>query len=199
MITPVDLETTVFRRGFRGYSTTEVQEFMVRITHDYEHLYRENIELKEKIETLQSQLSQYQVMEETLRNAMILAQESADEVKNLAQSKADLIIREAEQRGEHIKARLKEEIQLEIQKLTELKQQVEFFKCQFKSFLTSLMEIAEHKLDMHIPWDKILASTQPAMEECLTPGVDSIKSQQMVETATTTEKEAVKAWLDQEE
>ena len=199
MITPVDLETTVFRRGFRGYNTTEVQEFMVRITHDYEHLYRENIELKEKIEALQNQLSQYQVMEETLRNAMILAQESADEVKNLAQSKADLIIREAEQRGEHIKARLKEEIQLEIQKLTELKQQVEFFKCQFKSFLTSLLEIAEHKLDMHIPWDKILASTQPAVEECLPPEVDSVKSQQMVETATTAEKEAVKAWLDQEE
>ncbi|HYH03178.1 MAG TPA: DivIVA domain-containing protein [Bacillota bacterium] len=200
MITPVDLETTVFRRGFRGYSTSEVQEFMVRITHDYEHLYRENIELKEKIEALQNQLSQYQVMEETLRNAMILAQESADEVKNLAQSKADLIIREAEQRGEHIKARLKEEIQLEIQKLTELKQQVEFFKCQFKSFLTSLMEIAEHKLDLHIPWDKILASTQPVVEECPQPEVvETEKVKQIAETATTVEKEAVKAWLDQEE
>ena len=81
-------------------------------------------------------------------------------MKNIAQGKADLIVREAEQRGEHIKDRLKEEIQLEIQKLTELKQQVEFFRCQFKSFLNSLMEIAEHKLDLHIPWDKILASTQ---------------------------------------
>jgi len=165
MITPVDLETTMFRRGFRGYNVGEVQEFMVMITHDYEHLYRENIELKEKIEALNNQLSQYQMMEDTLRNAMILAQESTDEVKNIAQGKADLIVREAEQRGEHIKARLKEEIQLEIQKLTELKQQVEFFRCQFKSFLNSLMEIAEHKLDLHIPWDKILASTQSQDEE----------------------------------
>jgi cell division initiation protein len=189
MITPVDLETTVFRRGIRGYNVGEVQEFMLRITHDYEHLYRENIELKEQVETLQSQLSQYQVMEETLRNALILAQESADDIKNVAQGKADLVVREAEQRGEHIKARLKEEIQIEVAKLTELRQQVELFKCQFKSFLTGLMEIAEHKLDMHIPWDKILDSTQATADDCLTDTNDQIK--RIVESAAASEKEAV--------
>jgi cell division initiation protein len=187
MITPVDLETTVFKRGFRGYNVGEVQEFMMTITHDYEHLYRENIELKEKIEALQNQLSHYQVMEETLRNAMILAQESAEDIKNTAQSKADLLIREAEQRGEHIKARLKEEIQIEVGKLTELRQQVDLFKCQFKSFLTGLMEIAEHKLDLHIPWDKILVSTQTTADECLTGFVDPLR--QTEETAVTIEKD----------
>ncbi|HOP74780.1 MAG TPA: DivIVA domain-containing protein, partial [Bacillota bacterium] len=50
MLTPVDLETTVFRRSFRGYNVQEVQEFMSKITHDYEHLYRENIDLKEKLD-----------------------------------------------------------------------------------------------------------------------------------------------------
>jgi cell division initiation protein len=185
MITPVDLETTVFRRGFRGYNVGEVQEFMLRITHDYEHLYRENIELKEKIESLQTQLSQYQVMEETLRNALILAQESADDIKNNAQSKADLLVREAEQRGEHIKARLREEIQIEVGKLTELRQQVDLFKCQFKSFLTGLMEIAEHKMDMHIPWDKIMTSTQATDDDCLTDAAEQIK--QISETAAASE------------
>lgn len=188
MITPVDLETTVFRRGVHGYNVGEVQEFMLRITHDYEHLYRENIELKEKIEALQTQLSQYQVMEETLRNALVLAQESADEIKSIAQSKADLVVREAEQRGEHIKARLKEEIQAEVGKLTELRQQVELFKCQFKSFLTGLMEIAEQKLDLHIPWDKILASTQDTADDCLTDTTEHIK--QISETAAAVEKDA---------
>ncbi|MGD8401167.1 MAG: DivIVA domain-containing protein [Bacillota bacterium] len=188
MITPVDLETTVFRRGFRGYNVGEVQEFMLKITHDYEHLYRENIELKEKIEALQTQLSQYQVMEETLRNALILAQESAEDIKNTARSKADLLVREAEQRGEHIKARLKEEIQIEVGKLTELRQQVELFKCQFKAFLTGLMEIAEHKLDLHIPWDKILVSTQTTADDCLTGFVDP--PQQTGETTVTVEKNA---------
>lgn len=153
MITPVDLETTVFRRGLRGYNVNEVQEFMVRITHDYERLYRENIELKEKIEDLTTQLSQYQLMEDTLRNAMILAQETAEEVRNNAKSQADLLIREADQKSERIKARIKDEVQGEIQKLASLKNQVEFFKCQFKSFLNGLMDIAENQLEMKIEFN----------------------------------------------
>ena len=36
MLTPVDLETTVFRRGFRGYSTREVQIFMEKILTSFE-------------------------------------------------------------------------------------------------------------------------------------------------------------------
>lgn len=152
MITPVDLETTVFRRGFRGYNRAEVQEFMARITHDYEHLYRENIELKERIEELQNSLNQYQIMEETLRNAMLLAQETAEEVKNAAKNQAELIIRDAEYKGERIKSHIQEEIQNEVQKLAALKNQVEFFRCQFKSFLKGLLDIAENQMELKIDW-----------------------------------------------
>ena len=53
MLTPVDLETMVFRRGLRGCRTREVQEFMRRITIDYEKLYKEDFDLKEKIEALE--------------------------------------------------------------------------------------------------------------------------------------------------
>src|SRR5690606_29702488 len=50
MFTPVDLETMVFRRGFRGYKTREVQEFMRKLIVDYEKLYKENIDLREELE-----------------------------------------------------------------------------------------------------------------------------------------------------
>jgi len=154
MLTPVDLETTVFRRSFRGYNVQEVQEFMTKITHDYEHLYRENIDLKEQLDDLNAKLAQYQMMEETLRNAMVLAQETAEEVKNAAKRHAELVIRDAEQKGERIKGRIKEEIQGEIQKLATLKNQVEFFKSQFKSFLKGLLDIAENQLEMNVDLDR---------------------------------------------
>lgn len=154
MITPVDLETTVFHRGFRGYNVSEVQEFMVKITQDYEHLYRENIDLKEKIDELNTRLSQYQLMEETLRNAMVLAQETAEEVKNSAKHQAELFVRDAEQKGDRIKGRIKEEIQGEIQKLATLKNQVEFFKSQFKSFLKGLLDIAENQFELNVDLDQ---------------------------------------------
>jgi len=165
MITPVDLETMVFRRGFRGYKVEEVQEFMIKITHDYERLYRENIELKEKLENQGARLEQYQLMEETLRKAMILAQETAEEVKSAARNQANLIIRETEQKGERIKARIKEEIQGELQRLAALKNQVEFFKCQFKSFLNGLLEIAENQLEMKIDLDGQIELPNPGETE----------------------------------
>lgn len=172
MITPVDLETTVFRRGFRGYNVNEVQEFMVKITHDYEHLYRENIDLKEKIDELTNQLNQYQLMEETLRNAMVLAQETAEEVKNSAKHQAELYIRDAEQKGDRVKNRIKEEIQGEIQKLAALKNQVEFFKSQFKSFLKGLLDIAENQFELNVDLDEQIKKYTPEPAQAAAPEPD---------------------------
>lgn len=154
MLTPVDLETMVFRRGFRGYKVQEIQEFMGKITNDYERLYRENIELKEEIESLRVNLEKYQAMEETMRNAMILAQGTAEEVKIAAKQQASLIKQDAEQKGERVKAKIKEEIQGEIQKLATLKTQVDFFKSQFKSFLKGLLEIADNQLELNVELEK---------------------------------------------
>ena len=92
MLTPVDLETMVFRRGLRGYRTREVQEFMKRIT-DYEKLYKENFDLKEKLEALEEQLNAYRQMEKTLNDTLYLAQETANEMKAAGEKKAEVILR----------------------------------------------------------------------------------------------------------
>ena len=135
MLTPVDLETTVFRRGFRGYQVREVQDFMARLLQDYERLYRENIELKEKLEAVEIKLSSYQQTEETLRNALLLAEHTAGEVRQASQKQAELMLREAEHRADQVRVRVKDEIRMELERLAALKQQAEFFRIQFKNFL----------------------------------------------------------------
>jgi DivIVA domain len=165
MLTPVDLETTVFRRGFRGYNAREVQEFMESFGGDYEKLYRENIDLKEQLEEIQKKLQQYQTIEDTLRNTMVLAEETAEESKNIAKQKAEQIIREAELNAEAVKVKVKEDIQNELRQLAMLKNQVEYFKCQFKGFLGGLLEMAEKQLDLNVTWaadDPKYGETMPA-------------------------------------
>lgn len=155
MLTPVDLENIFFRRGVRGYRVEEVQEFMSRLNQDYEHIYRENIDLKEQVENLNNKLSQYLLVEETLRNAMLLAQETAEEVKNAATKEAKLIIREAEDVAEKTKLRIRQDTENELKNLAVLKNQVEFFRCQFKSFLNGLLEVADRQLDLNIIWEQV--------------------------------------------
>lgn len=155
MLTPIDLENVFFRRGLRGYRVSEVQEFMSRLTQDYEHLYRENIELKEQIETLNNKLNQYILVEETLRNTMLMAQETAEEVKTAARKQAELIIQEAKDQAEDIKRQIRAETENELKNLAILKNQTEFFRCQFKSFLNGLLEIADRQLDLNVIWEQV--------------------------------------------
>lgn len=155
MLTPVDLENVFFRRGIRGYRVSEVQEFMSRLTQDYETLYRENIELKEQIENLNNKLNQYLLVEETLRNTMLLAQETAEEVKSAAKKEAELILEEAKQQAEEIRHKIKVETENELKNLAILKNQAEFFRCQFKSFLNGLLDVADKQLDLNIIWEQV--------------------------------------------
>jgi cell division initiation protein len=156
MLTPVDLETMVFRRGLRGYRTQEVQNFMRRITADYEKLYKENFDLKEKIEQYEDRLKNYNEMEETLKNTLCMAQETAKDVRLSAEKQAEVILREAQNRTEEMKLRVREEIQTELQNLAELKQQVELFRIQFKRFLQTLIEMADRSLDLDEIWEKMM-------------------------------------------
>ncbi|MDF2569775.1 MAG: divIVA, partial [Sporomusa sp.] len=56
MLTPLDIHSKEFKRSFRGYNEEEVDEFLDKVIKDYETLYRENIDLKETIERLNSKL-----------------------------------------------------------------------------------------------------------------------------------------------
>ncbi|HHW12795.1 MAG TPA: DivIVA domain-containing protein [Firmicutes bacterium] len=155
MFTPVDLETMVFRRGFRGYKTKEVQEFMRKLIVDYEKLYKENIDLREELEAKKDLLKNYQAMEETLKNTLYLAQGTADEIKSAGEKQAEIILREAQNRAEQMRLKVREEIQAELQQLANLKQQVDMFRIHFTRFLQTLIEMAEKQLDIDDIWEQM--------------------------------------------
>ncbi|MUP48014.1 cell division protein DivIVA [Veillonellaceae bacterium M2-8] len=96
MLTPMDIHNKEFKRGFRGYSEEDVDSFMSDLAADYEKVYRDYCELQEKCEKLQDKLNQYEKMETTMNNTLMLAQQTADNVKVTAQKEAELIVQEAQ-------------------------------------------------------------------------------------------------------
>src|SRR5690554_51901 len=96
MLTPLDIQNKEFKKGIRGYKEDEVDEFLDEIMINYEKLFKENAELKDKIENAQQQVEQYKNIENTLKNTLVVAQNTAEEVKSSAQKKSQLIIEEAE-------------------------------------------------------------------------------------------------------
>lgn len=96
MLTPLDIHNKEFKKSFRGYNEEDVDEFLDRVIKDYEQLYRENIEIKENLDRLSSKLEHFQHMENTLHNTLIIAQETAEEVKLNAKKTTELMLKEAE-------------------------------------------------------------------------------------------------------
>lgn len=96
MLTPLDIHNKEFKKSFRGYNEEDVDEFLDKVIKDYEQLYRENIEIKENLDRLTSKLEHFQHMENTLHNTLIIAQETAEEVKFNAKRTTELMIKEAE-------------------------------------------------------------------------------------------------------
>ena len=143
MITPMDIHNTEFETGFRGYDKASVDAFMAELVHDYETLYRENREMTDKIEQLEKRIAQYEKMEATMNDALVLAQETGENVKNSARKEADLIIQEAEQQRRHILEEAERQLREGCEKYAVIRNEVAVFKARMESLLNSQLQMAD--------------------------------------------------------
>lgn len=135
MITPLDIQNKDFKKSFRGYKAREVDVYLDNINEDYEKLYKENIELKDKIGILTDQIRQYNNLEETLKSTLVIAQSTADEVTTSARKKAELIIEEAEIQAKNRTNEAIDEVKSIKREYDLLQEEIYVFKTRYESFI----------------------------------------------------------------
>jgi cell division initiation protein len=101
-LTPLDIRHKEFKRGMRGYADGEVDEFLDEVADEFERVFKDNIDLGERVAALESQVSGYKRIEETLQKTLVAAQVSADELKRNSAKEAQLILHEAELKGRQL-------------------------------------------------------------------------------------------------
>lgn len=89
MLTPMDIHNKDFKRSFRGYNEDEIDDFLDKVVNDYEKLFRENDRLKEELARSQKDNEQYQQLEKNLKDTLLVAQKTAEEVTSNARSNAE--------------------------------------------------------------------------------------------------------------
>lgn len=147
MITPLDIENKEFKRGLRGYKEEEVDEFLDEVKEDFEKLYKENIELKDKLGGITDQVNRYKNIEETLKNTLIIAQNTAEEVNTNASKKAQIIIEEAELKARKIIEEANNQV-IQIRKdYEETRKGFKLFKSRFKSLLENEIRTIDETFD----------------------------------------------------
>lgn len=149
-LTPLDIHNKEFTRGFRGYDEDEVNEFLDQVIKDYESVIREKKNLEEKASQLEEKLGHFSNIEETLNKSILVAQETAEEVKGHANKESKLILKEAEKNADRI-------INEALSKSRRISLEVEELKKQAKVFRTRLKMMVEAQLDMleTDDWDEL--------------------------------------------
>ena len=142
MITPLDIDNKRFSKQMvNGYSVEEVDDFLDELTADYSKNYKEVNELRAKVEELNNSLVQYKTIESTLQNTLVMAQSTAEEVKNVAKQKADQIVDEAKANAQKQVDELNNEIIMKQKELDDVKKQFDIYKAKMESLLISQLEL----------------------------------------------------------
>ena len=147
MLTPLDIENKRFSRTIKGYNVEEVDDFLDELTVEYEKLYKENAEYRDQIEQSKKDLEHYRSVEHTLQNTLVIAQTTADDIKNMAQKQADQIIKDAQSEARRNVDELnKEEFEIK-RRLEDLKRQFDVYKAKMEALLISQLELLQDNND----------------------------------------------------
>ncbi len=160
-LTPLDIHNKEFTRRMRGYDEDEVNDFLDQIIKDYEALIREKKATEEKVQKMEERLGHFSTIEDTLNKSILVAQETAEEVKQNATKEARLIVKEAEKNADRIineslsKSR---KITLEIE---ELKKEAKVYRTRFRMLIEAQLELLKNDDwdRLSEPFDKEIEST----------------------------------------
>ena len=140
MITPMEIHNKEFKRKVRGYDQDEVDEFLDKIVIDYEKIYRENAELKDKLNLQNEKMEHYVNIENTLQNTLIMAQKASEDIENNAKKKAEMIVEDAKRRARQIIEEANNEIVQILKNKEDLAKDIRVFKAKIKTLLEAQLE-----------------------------------------------------------
>lgn len=143
MLTPLDIQKQEFDVKFRGYNADEVDSFLDIVGSDYEKLYRENAELKQKIRAMEADVAKYANMEKTLKESIVLAQSTADDVKKNANEKAANIIAEANNKAAQIVKNAENELAGRNSELSAMRLEIGKYQANIRGMCTGILEILD--------------------------------------------------------
>ncbi len=91
-----------FSISLNGYDKVEVNKFVNEVTKEYESMLNKMKSKDKEIELLKEQLAYYKGLESTLNRAVLVAEDSSNQMKKIAKEEAKNIIEAAKKNASHI-------------------------------------------------------------------------------------------------
>ena len=148
-MTPLDIQQQKFRTSLRGCDPREVNFFLERVADAYEELERQNQHMNDDMRRLEQEIKGYRKREESFKKAILNSQNVIDHMKENARKESELIIAEAEVRGEKILNRAHNRLAQLHEDIAELKRQRVQIEMEISNIIDShakLLEISNENM-----------------------------------------------------
>ncbi len=145
-LTVLDIANKEFKVSLRGYNQDEVDEFLDEVMRNYEAVIRENDDLRQNTSGMGEKLEQYRQLEQTLQSTLIVAQSTADEMKQSARKEAELVVREAQARARELIQKAENQVVQQQAEVERIKRDTDQFRARVKSLLESQLALLSQEL-----------------------------------------------------
>ncbi len=167
LLSALDVTNRVFRRSFRGYDAVEVDEFLDAVS-DTIHIYAERVrECESTIGGLKEQMQEYQNLRESMQEALIMAQKSAEERIGAAEQQAQTILGDARSKAESIVQQAQGDAEGIRREMKQLREKKSSMLAELRGFLARFEALLENQGEDALPSE--IAETAEPRSASFTP------------------------------
>ena len=126
-----------------GYNKKEVNQFVGEVIRETEAIITRVKKRNKEIEDLKKELEKYKAMEESLKNSLLKAEETSDNIKKMARDEREIIINDAKSNA----SRIVNEALIRAEKIENntdmLERNMRIFKRKLKSIVEQQLAVVE--------------------------------------------------------
>ncbi len=148
MISPTDIKQKKFSKSFGNYKSSEVDIFLKLVADDMAELLNEIQSLKEDLVTKERRMEEYMKMEKVLKESLVVAKITGEEIKNQSRKEAELIIKEAKIGVSTVLQEKEQEIKEKKDTLKAIEQRIKASKEQMKQMLMTQIKLIDEEFKL---------------------------------------------------
>lgn len=140
-ISSLEIRKKQFSKRFRGVDPAEVAQFLEALAEDFEEMSRELDELERESAHLKDENTRHRETEVTLKETLLLAQRSADSLRETSEKDAGRIVGEAEAKAEKMVEQALDRMAETEKKIRELRMERRNFHIKFQGMLDLFQQV----------------------------------------------------------
>lgn len=140
-ISALEIRKRQFPKRFRGIDPAEVTQFLEALAEDFEELTRELDEVERENARLVEENTRHRETEATLKETLLLAQRSADSLREASERDAGRIIGEAEEKADRMIQQALARMSETEQRIRELRMERRNFHIKFQGMLDLFQQV----------------------------------------------------------